>query len=178
MIVSIQQNSWIQTSQTGGHPYSDISPYEVSECSLINHIVKHGPWSTSEDFFNLWTEKITNLSNGLQFTIVRLFCWINPSFHNKKQLKNKWYRFIEKSFQFNNLSYLLWDILSKYLLKWNFCFEVPNKLFRSSQTAKNSWREMRWKKSLSSTPKLACLSSSTSKYIADLMYVVNVQKVL
>ena len=27
-IVSIQQNSLIQTSQTGGQPYSDISPYE------------------------------------------------------------------------------------------------------------------------------------------------------
>ena len=33
--VSIQQNSWIQTSQTGGQPYSDISPYEVNECSLM-----------------------------------------------------------------------------------------------------------------------------------------------
>ena len=28
-------NSWIQTSQTGGEPYIDTSPYEVSECSLL-----------------------------------------------------------------------------------------------------------------------------------------------
>ena len=26
----------ILTGQTGGHPYSDISPYKVSECSLIH----------------------------------------------------------------------------------------------------------------------------------------------
>ena len=39
-IVSIQQNSWIQTSQIGGQPYNDISPYEVSECSLVKHDVE------------------------------------------------------------------------------------------------------------------------------------------
>ena len=33
-VVLIQQNSWIQTSQAGGQPYSDIPPYEVNECSL------------------------------------------------------------------------------------------------------------------------------------------------
>ena len=27
----------IQTSQTGGQPYSDTSPYNVSECSLYKH---------------------------------------------------------------------------------------------------------------------------------------------
>ena len=31
------KNSWIQTSQTGGQPYIDISPYKVSECSLTKH---------------------------------------------------------------------------------------------------------------------------------------------
>ena len=30
-----KQSSWIQTSQTGVYPYSDNSPYKVSECSLF-----------------------------------------------------------------------------------------------------------------------------------------------
>ena len=34
--VSIQQNSWIQTSQTGGQPYSDISPYKVMSVLWFN----------------------------------------------------------------------------------------------------------------------------------------------
>ena len=38
-IVLIQQNSWIQTIQTGGQPYIDISPYEVSECSLLELMI-------------------------------------------------------------------------------------------------------------------------------------------
>ena len=33
---SVDNNSWIQTSQTGGHAYSDTSPYTVSECPLPN----------------------------------------------------------------------------------------------------------------------------------------------
>ena len=36
----IQQNSWIQTSQTGSQPYNEISPYEVSECSLLKACFK------------------------------------------------------------------------------------------------------------------------------------------
>ena len=32
----VQQSSWIQTSQTGCQPYSDTSPFKVSECSLPN----------------------------------------------------------------------------------------------------------------------------------------------
>ena len=32
--IEIHKFVWIQTSQTGGQPYSDTSPYEVSECSL------------------------------------------------------------------------------------------------------------------------------------------------
>ena len=31
---SVYNFNTIQTSQTGGQSYSDISPYEVSECSL------------------------------------------------------------------------------------------------------------------------------------------------
>ena len=30
---------WILTSETGGQPYSDTSPYEVSECSLLNGLL-------------------------------------------------------------------------------------------------------------------------------------------
>ena len=34
----MQQNSWIQSSQTGGRPYSEITdPYEESECSLAQN---------------------------------------------------------------------------------------------------------------------------------------------
>ena len=34
----MQQNSWIQSSQTGGRPYIEITyPYEESECSLAQN---------------------------------------------------------------------------------------------------------------------------------------------
>ena len=34
--IQFKQSSWILTSQTGGQlPYSDTSPHEVSECSLV-----------------------------------------------------------------------------------------------------------------------------------------------
>ena len=32
--VVIYKFGWIQTSQTGGQPYSDTSPYKENECSL------------------------------------------------------------------------------------------------------------------------------------------------
>ena len=35
LLIQRKQSSWIQTKQTGGHLHSDISPYEVSECSLV-----------------------------------------------------------------------------------------------------------------------------------------------
>ena len=41
----------IQTSQTGGQPYSDTSPYEVSECSLFSVTVG-----------NLYSRKIYELN--------------------------------------------------------------------------------------------------------------------
>ena len=34
----------IQTSQTGGQPYSDTSPYKVSECPLIGESNKKELW--------------------------------------------------------------------------------------------------------------------------------------
>ena len=34
--IQIYKFGWIQTSQTGGQLYSDTSPYEVSECFLLN----------------------------------------------------------------------------------------------------------------------------------------------
>ena len=35
LIVWIQQSSWIQTNQTGSQPYTDTSPYKVSQCFLV-----------------------------------------------------------------------------------------------------------------------------------------------
>ena len=36
--LQIDKFGWIQISQTGGQPYSDTSPYEVSECYLVINV--------------------------------------------------------------------------------------------------------------------------------------------
>ena len=48
----MQQNSWIQTSQTGSQPYSDTSPYEVSECSLAKLFVQYFAIYNNENWPN------------------------------------------------------------------------------------------------------------------------------
>ena len=41
LLIQLKQSSWILTSQTGGQPHSDTSPYELSECSLFSTKVLH-----------------------------------------------------------------------------------------------------------------------------------------
>ena len=45
IIIQHKQSSWIQTSQTEGQPYSDTSPYKVSEYSLPRRTCPCRPWA-------------------------------------------------------------------------------------------------------------------------------------
>ena len=50
-IIKHKQSNWILSSQTGGQPYSDTSPDEVSECSKCLHTLYIG---FVETFLSLW----------------------------------------------------------------------------------------------------------------------------
>ena len=51
-LIQQKQSGWILTGQTGGQPYSNTSPYKVSECSL-------------DQYMSIWSVN-TNGSNNIQ----------------------------------------------------------------------------------------------------------------
>ena len=60
-LIQHKQSSRILNSQTGGHPYSDASPYVLSECSLpwIGHCL-YKKNSSQDDFYD-WA-KVANFN--------------------------------------------------------------------------------------------------------------------
>ena len=83
-IVWVQQNSSIPTSQIGGNPYNDTSPYEVSECSmLLTHISRSAcsrRLSSDSAFANLFVWEHFDLEIEFQIQINVLFAQANRHF--------------------------------------------------------------------------------------------------
>ena len=59
--IQIYKFGWIQTSQTGGQVYSDISPYKVSECSLLQLSTFQRSWVDSSGADTLGRKVLRNL---------------------------------------------------------------------------------------------------------------------
>ena len=53
----------MQTSQTGGQPYSDISPYKVSECSLYVHFSEQ-EWQSQDNGDEQHHQDVDNDTGG------------------------------------------------------------------------------------------------------------------